>query len=115
METPALAMRGPPPIRTSPSAGAITAASASTRRTRVDFWSGAEYSTSNLSGYPANWATWISQFAIAPTVISSTPAAGSIVTGTAPTTFSLTFSEPIDPTSITAGSFQVNGIKATSA
>ena len=55
------------------------------------------YATSLLSGDPANWATWISHFSLAPAVISSDPAAGSIVTGTAPTTFSLTFSEPIDP------------------
>src|SRR5262249_35268583 len=55
-------------------------------------WSGLEYSTSLLSGDPANWATWISHFSIAPTVISSVPAAGEVVTGTPPTTFSLTFS-----------------------
>ena len=48
-------------------------------------------------------------------MISSNPAAGSIVTGTAPTTFSLTFSEPIDPTSITAGDFTVDGTSADSA
>jgi methionine-rich copper-binding protein CopC/protocatechuate 3,4-dioxygenase beta subunit len=78
-------------------------------------WSGAEYSTSALAGQPANWATFISHFSIAPTVISSDPAAGSIVTGTPPTTFSLTFSEPIDPTSITAGNFTVDGVPADSA
>jgi hypothetical protein len=48
-------------------------------------------------------------------VISSNPAPQSVQTGTAPTTFSLTFSEPIDPTSITAGSFKVNGVAANSA
>ena len=79
------------------------------------FWSGAEYSTSALSGYPANWGTWISHYVTYPLVTSSSPAAGSIVTGSAPSTFSLTFSEPIDPTSITAGSFTVNGIPANSA
>jgi methionine-rich copper-binding protein CopC len=79
------------------------------------FWSGAEYSTSTLSGLPANWATWISQYTLAPTVISSNPAAKSVVTGTAPTTFSLTFSAPIDPASITASNFTVNGIGASSA
>src|SRR5262249_15663177 len=42
-------------------------------------------------------------------------AAGSVVSGTAPTVFSLTFSEPIDPTSITASDFTVNGIGANSA
>jgi hypothetical protein len=79
------------------------------------FWSGAEYSTSALTGDPANWATWISNFVIAPTVVSSKPAANSVVTGAKPTTFSLTFSEPIDPTSIHAGDFKVNGIGAGSA
>jgi methionine-rich copper-binding protein CopC len=78
-------------------------------------WSGMEYSTSLLSGDPANWATWISHFAIAPSVVASNPAAGSVVAGTAPTTFSLTFSEPIDPTSITASSFTVDGVSANSA
>ena len=78
-------------------------------------WSGAEYSTSLLSGDPANWATWISHFVIAPTVVSSSPAAGSVVTGAAPTTFSLTFSEPIDPASIVASDFQVDGTGANSA
>ena len=79
-------------------------------------WSGAEYSTSHpRPAIPANWATYISHFAIAPTVVSSTPAAGSVVTGTPPTTFSLTFSEPIDPASITAGDFQVDGTGADSA
>ena len=48
-------------------------------------------------------------------MISSTPAAGSVVTGTPPTTFSLTFSEPIDPTSIVASDFTVDGIGADSA
>jgi hypothetical protein len=79
------------------------------------FWSGAEYATSALSGMPANWATWISHFSVVPTVISSNPAPQAVVTGTAPTTFSLTFSEPIDKTSITAGSFKVNGVAANSA
>jgi hypothetical protein len=79
------------------------------------FWSGAEYSTATLSGDAANWATWISHFTIAPVVTSSVPAAGSVVTGTAPTTFSLTFSAPIDPGSISASSFTVNGTGADSA
>jgi hypothetical protein len=48
-------------------------------------------------------------------VISSNPAAQSIQTGTAPTTFSLTFSEPIDKTTIAASSFKVNGVAASSA
>jgi Legume lectin domain/SdrD B-like domain/Bacterial pre-peptidase C-terminal domain/Bacterial Ig-like domain len=78
-------------------------------------WSGAEYSTSLLAGFPANWATYISHFVIAPSVISSDPAAGSVVTGAAPTTFSLTFSEPIDPNSITASDLQVDGTGADSA
>jgi hypothetical protein len=79
------------------------------------FWSGAEYSTSLLSGQPANWATYISSFSIVPSVVSSSPAAGSIVSGTAPTSFSLTFSEPLDPASITAGDFTVDGTPADSA
>ncbi len=79
------------------------------------FWSGAEYSTSALSGMPANWATWISHFEIAPDVVSSNPAANSIVTGSAPTVFSLTFDRPIDPASINASSFKVNNIGAKSA
>jgi methionine-rich copper-binding protein CopC len=78
-------------------------------------WSGLEYSSAALSGFPANWATWISHWTIAPVVVSSSPAAGSVVTGTAPTTFSLTFSEPIDPGSITASSFTVDGVGADSA
>jgi methionine-rich copper-binding protein CopC len=78
-------------------------------------WTGGEYATSLLSGLPANWATWISHFSLAPTVVSSVPAAGSIVTGAAPTTFALTFSEPIDPTSITASDFTVDNTPADSA
>jgi protocatechuate 3,4-dioxygenase beta subunit/methionine-rich copper-binding protein CopC len=78
-------------------------------------WTGAEYSTSLLSGFPANWATWISHFSVAPSVVASNPAAGSVVSGTAPTTFSLTFTEPIDPTSINAADFTVNGTSADSA
>jgi methionine-rich copper-binding protein CopC/protocatechuate 3,4-dioxygenase beta subunit len=78
-------------------------------------WSGMEYSTATLSGYPANWATWISHWTIAPVVVSSSPAAGSVVTGAAPTSFSLTFSEAIDPGSINPASFTVNGASADSA
>ncbi len=76
-------------------------------------WSGAEYSTSTLSGYPANWATWISHFSVALSVVSSSPAGGSIVSGTAPTSFSLKFSEPVDPSSITAANFTVDGTAAS--
>jgi hypothetical protein len=79
------------------------------------FWGGAEYATSALSGLPANWATFISHFQIAPSVVSSTPAAGAVVTGTPPSTFSLSFNQPIDPASIVAGDFTVNGIPADSA
>src|SRR5262249_10796673 len=78
-------------------------------------WAEAEYATSLLSGLPRNWATWIAHFPIAPTVVSGDPAVGSLVTGTPPTVFSLTFSEPIDPTSIVAHDFTVNGIGANSA
>ena len=79
------------------------------------FWSGAEYSTFALSGDPANWATWISHFVTYPLVTTSSPAVGSIVTGSAPSTFSLTFSEPIDPSSISASSFTVDGTPANTA
>jgi protocatechuate 3,4-dioxygenase beta subunit/methionine-rich copper-binding protein CopC len=79
------------------------------------FWGAAEYSTALLSGDPANWATYIAHFQLAPSVVSSTPAAGSVVTTTPPTTFSLTFTEPIDPSSITASDFKVNGVPADSA
>ena len=72
--------RRPTPI--SASAGAITAASASIPPTDRS-GAAAEYSTSLLSGDPANWATWISHFTLAPSVVSSNPAAGSVVTGDA--------------------------------
>jgi methionine-rich copper-binding protein CopC len=78
-------------------------------------WTGAEYATSALVGDPANWATYISHFTIAPVVISSSPAAGSVVTGTPPSTFSITFSEPMDPGSVNAADFKVDGTPASSA
>ena len=52
---------------------------------------------------------------LGPAVVSSDPAAGQVVTTTPPTTFSLTFSEPIEPSSIVASDFTVNGTPADSA
>jgi hypothetical protein len=46
-------------------------------------------------------------------VSASTPASGATVT-TPPTTFTLTFADPITPTSLHAGALTVNGIAATS-
>ncbi|MGZ3383732.1 MAG: SdrD B-like domain-containing protein [Isosphaeraceae bacterium] len=57
---------------------------------------------------------YLSTYDLQPEVISSTPAAGSVVTPTPPTTFSLTFGEPIVPSSIVASDFTVNGIGANS-
>ena len=79
------------------------------------FWSGAEYSTSLLSGYPANWGTYISHLESALSIVSSSPATGSLITGTAPTSFSLTFSNQVDPTSIVASNFTVDGTAASLA
>ena len=73
METPGAGQgRDTRPIPTSPSAGVTTAASPSTRRPAR---SGARTSTppSLLVGFPANWATWISHFDLAPSVVSSDP------------------------------------------
>ena len=50
-----------------------------------------------------------------PQVVSSNPAQGQVVTSTPPTTFSLTFTEPIEPGSIVASDFTVNGTPANSA
>ncbi|MGZ3300197.1 MAG: pre-peptidase C-terminal domain-containing protein, partial [Isosphaeraceae bacterium] len=57
---------------------------------------------------------YLSTYDLQPEVISSTPAAGSVVTPTPPTTFSLTFGEPIVPSSIVASDFTVNGRGANS-
>ena len=50
-----------------------------------------------------------------PQVVSSNPAQGQVVTSTPPTTFSLNFTEPIEPGSIVASDFTVNGTPANSA
>jgi len=50
-----------------------------------------------------------------PGVVSETPALNSIVSGPAPSVFTVTFSEPIDPSTIVASDFTVNGIGANSA
>jgi Bacterial Ig-like domain len=47
-------------------------------------------------------------------IIASTPANGSVVVGTPPTDFSLTFSAPYTPNSIAASDLKVNGIAANS-
>jgi methionine-rich copper-binding protein CopC len=86
--------------------------------------------TSGNNGYPAgpgydlvtgigtpqahNLVSTLSVYQI-PHVVSSNPAAGQVVTPTPPTTFSLTFDEPIDPASITASNFTVDGTPADSA
>ena len=73
------------------------------------FWAANEYKGD------AFWNTAVASFSFAPSVIASNPAAGQIVTGPKPTTFSLTFSQSIDPSSINAGDFTVNGTGADSA
>ncbi len=59
---------------------------------------------------------YLALFDLGPAVVSSNPAAGQVVTGaTPPSTFSLTFSEPIEMSSIVASDFTVDGIPADSA
>ncbi len=57
---------------------------------------------------------FVSQLGSGPVATSSSPAAGQVVTPTAPTTFSLTFNEPIVPSSVDPAEFTVNGIPAGS-
>ena len=57
---------------------------------------------------------YLSFFDLGPAVVSSNPAAGQVVTGSTPTTFSLTFNEPIEMGSITASDFTVDGVPADS-
>ena len=57
---------------------------------------------------------FLSLFDLGPAVVSSDPAAGQVVTTTPPTTFSLTFNEPIVPSSVVASDFTVDGIPADS-
>ena len=61
-----------------------------------------------------NLLPYLSLFDLGPAVVASDPAAGQVVTTTPPTTFSLTFSEPIEPSSIVAADFTVNGTPADS-
>ena len=51
-------------------------------------------------------------FDLGPAVVSSDPATGQVLTTTPPTTFSLTFSEPIVPSSVEANDFTVDGTPA---
>ena len=53
-------------------------------------------------------------FDLGPAVVSSDPATGQVVTTTPPTTFSLTFNEPIEASSIVASDFTVDGTAADS-
>ncbi len=58
---------------------------------------------------------YLALYDLGPAVVSSSPAAGQVIAGnTPPTTFTLTFNEPIDPSSVVAGEFTVNGIPADS-
>ena len=62
-----------------------------------------------------NLIPYLAQFENGPQVVSETPALGSTITGTAPSTFTLTYSLPIDPSSINPSDFKINGIGADSA
>ena len=59
-----------------------------------------------------NLLPFLSLFDLGPAVIASDPAQGQVVTTTPPTTFSLTFNEPIVPSSVEAADFTVNGTPA---
>ena len=59
-----------------------------------------------------NLLPFLSLYDLGPAVVSSDPAQGQVVTTTPPTTFSLTFNEPIVPSSVEAADFTVNGIPA---
>ncbi len=59
-----------------------------------------------------NLLPFLSLFDLGPAVIDSDPAQGQVVTTTPPTTFSLTFNEPIVPSSVEAADFTVNGTPA---
>ena len=58
---------------------------------------------------------YLALFELGPAVVSSDPASGQVLTGTPPTAFSLTFSEPILLSSIVASDFTVDGVPADSA
>jgi hypothetical protein len=48
-------------------------------------------------------------------VVSTVPAVGSLVVGTAPTVFTVNLTDPVNPASVHASAFTVNGVAATSA
>ena len=64
---------------------------------------------------PRICSPYLALFDLGPAVVSSDPAPGQVVTTTPPTTFSLTFYEPIEPSSIVASDFTVDGTSADSA
>ena len=87
--------------------------------------------TAGNNGYPAgvgydlvtgigspvtpNILTYLSTYQLGPSVVSASPTKAQVVTSTPPTSFTLTFGEPIVATSISAADFTVNGIPADSA
>src|SRR5262249_49532087 len=73
------------------------------------FWGANEYSASLAS---PNWATWIQHWSLGLGVVNTSPAVGSTV-ATRPTSYQVTFSDAIDPTSLQPTDFQVNGSNAT--
>lgn len=62
-----------------------------------------------------NLIPYLAQYQVGPGVVSESPALSSVVTGVAPTQFSVTYSLPIDPTTIHASDFTINGVAASSA
>src|SRR5262249_15522028 len=74
-------------------------------------WGADEYSASLAA---PNWATWIQHWSLGLGVVSTSPAVGSTV-ATRPTSYQVTFSEAIDPTSLQPTDFQVNTNNATTA
>jgi hypothetical protein len=107
METPKLAKTNPVVLNAFGRAGDYSF-------TSVDpadgsFWAVNEYAGSFAS---PNWATWIQHFTLGALVVANTtPAANSIVS-TPPTTFAITFSDPIDAATLDAGDLTVNSIPA---
>ena len=61
-----------------------------------------------------NLLPFLALYDLGPAVTSSDPAQSQVVTTTPPTQFSLTFSQQIDPNSVVAGDFTVNGVPANS-
>lgn len=75
------------------------------------FWSANEYSSASVS--TPNWATWIQHFAVGRfEVTSSSPANGSTVPSS-PSSYVISFSSPVDPTSLKASDLTVDGHPAT--